>query len=376
MTGNQLEGDGVVVREVSSPTGPVAVLTDPTEPAPGVPVLGPSIGEYPVYDATLYEVMTTDTARNELFHQALAARCRGKRVLDVGTGADLNWALAAARCGARQVDAVEVVEASYHAAGQKLAALEDRALAERIRLHLGVSTELTLPDRADLCVGEVIGSVAGAEGAAAVMADVRARLLAPGGVIVPHRAVTLAAGATLREVLGGRPAAFSASWLPYLSGIFAATGGPLDVRLRVRNPAADARVTDSAEVEVLDLNGELPTDQEHQVDLAITRRGALDGVLTWMRLECAPELPPLDALQTQTNWASVFFPLFDEEITVAPGDRLTVRFQTLLSDDGVHPDYQLTATLTASGRQHTGRHVSRHHGPAFRATGAHRRLFP
>src|SRR5207245_2606452 len=115
--------------------------------------------------------------------RALAALCPGRRVLDVGTGADLNWAREAIRCGARQVDAVEVIEQSYLAAGRRLAGLPDR---DRIILHLGSSAELALPERAEVCVGEIIGSVAGAEGAAAVMSDVRARLLTADGVIVPH----------------------------------------------------------------------------------------------------------------------------------------------------------------------------------------------
>jgi type I protein arginine methyltransferase len=360
------------LHEIATRAGRVSVLVDPDSPGPDSPSLGPSIGEHPIFDGAIYAVMTNDSARNERFQRALSALCPGRRVLDVGTGVDLNWAREAIRYGALQVDAVEVIEQSYLAAGRLLAELPER---DRITLHLGSSTELALPERAEVCVGEIIGSVAGAEGAAAVMLDVRTRLLTVDGVLVPHRAATLAAGATLAGVLGGRPIAFSVDWLPYLLAIFAADG-PGDVRLRVRNPVPDALVTDAVEVEVLDFNGDLQTEQERHVVLTVRRAGFLDGILAWLQLWCSPDEQPLDALATRTNWASVYFPLFDEEIPVSPGDQLTLQFTTRLSEDGIHPGYFLSATLRANGRAYTGSHASPHHNPGFGSSAIYRRLFP
>ncbi|HTZ45032.1 MAG TPA: hypothetical protein VMB79_14310 [Jatrophihabitans sp.] len=366
-------GPAVEIRRLDTDAGPVPVLVELGEPAAGEPRLGPSIGEYPVYDTALYATMTQDAARNELFRAALAALCPGRRVLDLGTGADLLWAVESHRAGARHVDAVEVIEQSYRAADRVRAGLAHPAA---ITLHHGTSTELALPDRVDVCVGEVIGSLAGAEGAAAVMADVRERLLTADGVIVPHRAVSLAAGASLRQLLGGRTIAFAPSTVPYLAGVFAAGGGPHDVRLRVTDPAAAALLTDHAEVESLDFNGNLRTTQEHEVSLTVRRPGVLDGLLTWLRLWCVAGGPELDALATRTNWASVFFPLFDEEIAVAVGDRLDVRLHVRPGEDGLHPDYLVTARLTTAAGTHEGRLASRHRGSAFRASRIHRDLFP
>ena len=229
---------GTIIHELATHTGTVRVRVDAGDVEPGRPALAPSYGEYPMYDGAVYQTMTDDVARNERFSVALAACCPGSRVLDVGTGADLNWALESIRQGACHVDAVEVIEQSYRAAEKTLA---QAGRQDSITLHHALSTEPDLAVRADVCVGEVIGSVAGAEGAAAVMVDVRERLLGPGGVIVPHRAATLAAGVTLRAVLGNRIAGVRARRASLLAAIFTSTGGPRDVRLRVSDPTAEGR---------------------------------------------------------------------------------------------------------------------------------------
>ncbi|MEU6451292.1 hypothetical protein [Streptomyces sp. NPDC046979] len=240
-----------------------------------------------------------------------------------------------------------------------------------------MSTSLRFAPRADVCVAEVIGSLAGAEGAAAVLADARTRLMEPGGLVIPHRAVTLAAAVRLSDLLPDQPVAFAESALHYLRDILDWHGRPFDVRLRVENPPADALLSEGAPVEVLDFNGDLQTQQCTTTGLAITRPGLVDGVLTWLNLWCLPDDEPLDALRMKTNWATIYLPLFDSPMPVEPGDVLELTFAAALSDDRVHPDYQLQAVLhTADGRQHRGSLVSPHHGGAFRSHAIYRELFP
>jgi type I protein arginine methyltransferase len=351
----------------------VPVLTD-EHVIPGAgPELWPSFGEYPVYDDVVYQTFTTDSLRNERFRSALSALAPGRTVLDIGTGQELYWARESVLQGARHVFAMEVMPESY-----RIACVNHRKwkLADRVTLLQGLSTVLEIAPKADVCVSEIIGSVAGAEGAAAVLTDARRRHLLPGGVFIPDRSATLAAAACLRKILDTQHVAFSPGALPYLARIFAWNGGPFDVRLRIRNPAADGIVSSSEQVELLEFNGELLTAQEREVSLVVQRRGRVDGVLTWMRLWCRPGEPPLDALRDRTNWATVYFPLFREEIPVEPGDRLDLRFTVSLSDDGIHPDYQLTAMLRTSHGGYPATHVSAHHGQTFRADAQHRRLFP
>nr|WP_024126772.1 class I SAM-dependent methyltransferase [Streptomyces sp. F2]AHE39498.1 Hypothetical protein pFRL4_265c [Streptomyces sp. F2] len=362
------------IQHIEIPGHTLSVRVDPGPEREGRPALWPSVGEYPIYDPFLYTTMTTDDERNHRFRAALAHLAPDRRILDIGTGQDLLWAREGVQAGARHAVAIEVIEDAFHKAAANLPALES---PDRITLLLGESTRLRFAPRADVCVAEIIGSLAGAEGAAAVLADARTRLLEPGGLVIPHRAVTLAAAVRLSDLLPEQPVAFAEAALPYLRSIFGWHGSPFDVRLRVENPPADALLSEGAPIEVLDFNGDLQTQQRTTTHLAITRSGLVDGVLTWLNLWCLPDEEPLDALSMKTNWATIYLPLFDSPVPVETGDVLELTFAAALSDDRVHPDYQLQAVLrTADGQQRRGSLISPHHGGAFRSHSLYRDLFP
>ncbi|WP_052709558.1 class I SAM-dependent methyltransferase [Streptomyces sp. NRRL S-495] len=336
-------------------------------------VLWPSIGEYPVYDSALYGALTSDESRVERFRAAVRALAPGRRVLDIGTGEHLNWARESVSCGASGAVAIEAMAETFrNASANRLA----WGLADRVTLLHGESTELEIGPPAEVCVAEVIGSVAGAEGAAAVLADARRRHLVPGGVVVPHRCVTRAAAVNLREVLGGAPVAFAPEAVPYLERIFEWNGAPFDVRLRIGDPDPEALLSTEEEVEVLDFNGDLRAEQERRVRLTVRRPGSVDGVLTWLRIACLPDEEPLDALRDPTSWASVYFPLFDAEVPVERGDTLDLTFRVRTGADGVHPDYHLAATLRTAAGELSATHGSPHRGRGFREHPVHRTLFP
>lgn len=359
--------------ELTSASGPLRVLAH-VRPAPaGTPALGPSIGEYPVYDADCYRILAADVGRNTRFRAALRALAADRTALDIGTGGQLFWAREALDAGAAGVVAIEVMEPTYRQAATHLA---QGGLANRIDLLHGLSTELTLDQPADVCVAEIIGSVAGAEGAAAVLGDARRRHLRPEGRTIPHRCTTQAAVVGLRAVLGGREVAFDPATLPFLERLTAWHGRPFDPRLRVRDPDPAAVVSTDAPVEVLDFNGDLRTGQKHTVTLTMTGPGQVDGVLTWLRIACLPEEEPLDALRDGTSWATVYFPLFDTELPVASGDTLDLSVSTSLGADGIHPDYHLRGTLRTAVGTVTGEHHSPHSGAPFRHHPHYRTLFP
>ncbi|MFF8950726.1 class I SAM-dependent methyltransferase [Streptomyces sp. NPDC014940] len=333
----------------------------------------PSIGEYPVYSEILYDTLSSDALRNERFRAALRALAPGRLVLDIGAGQHLNWARESIRCGARHAVAMEIMDETFRAAEQNLRAW---GLDEAITLLHGDSGDLAVQPRADLCVAEIIGSIAGAEGAAAIFTDARRRLMTDDGVIIPDRCTTRAAGACLRQVLDRHEIAFSPSAVPHLTKIFAWNQGPFDVRLRIKDPDRRGVVTTSAVIEELPFNGDLRTEQEQRVELEVDRTGHVDGVLLWLQLFHLPSCPPLDALNDPTSWASVYVPLFPTEIPVERGDRLTLTVVTRISDDGIHPDYHVTGRLSTANGRHAGEHLSAHHGRTFQSHPVYRALFP
>jgi hypothetical protein len=61
----------------------------------GKPIeLWPSIGDYFVYDELIYQALTGDEARNELYRRALRGLVEDRVVVDLGTGwrgSALSW---------------------------------------------------------------------------------------------------------------------------------------------------------------------------------------------------------------------------------------------------------------------------------------------
>ncbi|MGW7531797.1 hypothetical protein [Amycolatopsis sp. NPDC054798] len=335
------------------------------------PSLWPSVGEYPVYDPFLYYLMTHDDIRNNSFRTALRAVAGGRSVLDIGTGQDLNWALEAVRNGARRVIAVEQIDESYAEARRLHADLPERAA---IQLQHCTSFELMLDDPAEVCVAELIGTIASSEGMLATMADAHARLLRPGATVIPAACSTMAGAVSLRSIFPSG-LAFASHTLPYLDTIFDSYGRAFDIRLAIANMDPNSVVSTTEPVEELVFDGSSPLDDVVDTRLKMLRDGQVDGIACWIRLDTGNDNRIVDSLVDRTNWIPVYFPLFDIPIPVSAGDVLAIRFERRTSDDGVHPDYLVHGELTTTSGTASGSTISRHHNGPLGGSAAHRELF-
>ena len=128
--------------------------------------------------------MLNDRVRTSGFFAGLAeVVTAGDVVVDIGTGTGV-LAIAAARAGAKHVYAVEASGIGKMAK----AVFEANGLADRITLVQGWSTRITLPERADVLVSEIIGNDPLGEDVLQVTVDARKRLLKPGARLVPSKA--------------------------------------------------------------------------------------------------------------------------------------------------------------------------------------------
>lgn len=139
--------------------------------------------------------MIRDRARTERYIEAIRKTIRaGDVVVDIGTGTGV-LAIAAAQAGASRVYAVEaasigrVAEAMFQANGY----------GDRITLVEGNSTQVELPERADVLVSELIGAEPLGERIQEVTRDAIARFLKPGARMVPSRIDVLALPLTMPE---------------------------------------------------------------------------------------------------------------------------------------------------------------------------------
>lgn len=126
--------------------------------------------------------MLSDQARTRAFLEAIAKVVQpGDTVLDIGTGTGI-LALAAARAGAKKVYAIESSQIAESAA----AMFEKNGVADRVTVIRGWSTQVSLPEKADVLVTELIGNDPYEEQLDAVVRDARRRLLTPNARVIPE----------------------------------------------------------------------------------------------------------------------------------------------------------------------------------------------
>lgn len=234
--------------------------------------------------------MTNDHERVWRFEEAVRLCALGRRVVDAGCGANLDWSLAALRAGAASVVAVEQSPVAFAAASEKLVGFE---AGGRVELRQGRSHDLTLDDRADVLVTETVGAIAGSEGIARIVDDARASLLLPEAHVIPHEVRTVAALADLRTLLGGQAPSLGVLAGHYAEEIFEFAGSRFDLRLVVSDPYPSGVHSESGTVERITLNPRRSTENEQATRVRVSRGGTVDGVALWLQMTVHPDVPVL-----------------------------------------------------------------------------------
>jgi protein arginine N-methyltransferase 1 len=179
----------------------------------------------------------------------------------------------------------------------------------------------------------------------------------------------------LEEWLGAPPA-FCAGFIggARLQRIFRECGAPFDVRLGLQDAPEILLSEPGVFEDVQFMEPEHPATQLSL--LTITRAGRMDGLLLFIQLYCDPLSAPIDSYHQMTSWRPIFIPIFETAQQVEAGDELQVLVQRRLSDNGIHPDYHISAALARGERAVTSsRFLSSHHGPAYKQNAFYAGLF-
>ncbi|MBA3439856.1 MAG: amino acid adenylation domain-containing protein, partial [Pyrinomonadaceae bacterium] len=332
--------------------------------------LWPSVGEYQIYDELLYYAMTNDQRRNSSYKAAINRLVKDKVVVEVGTGKDAILARFCVEAGAKKVYAIEALDKSYELAK---ALIERLGLEERIILVRGYSSEVQLPEKADVCVSEIIGTIGSSEGTAPILNDAR-RLLKGNGKMIPQRCLTKIAAVRLPDEISVNPA-FTEQTAYYTEKVFEQVGHKFDVRLCVKNFPLSNLLSNAQVFEDLDFTGHTAPEYEREVSFTINRDNRFDGFLLWINLHTA-EGEVIDNLEDEYSWLPVYFPVFDPGVEVAEGDRVKAVCSATLSDNGINPDYKIQGSLIRqSGEVVRFNFESFHHQPAYKTNGFYERLF-
>ena len=292
------------------------------------------------YTERLYAEMRDDAKRTSAYEDALRHLAAGRVVLDLGTGGLALLAVMAARAGASRVYALESNAEACEAARRTVAEL---GLQQVIEVLEGYSTEQpALPEPPSLLVHEILGEVAGCEGAARCVADAHARLLAPGAVAVPASARSLCA-----------PCSWPSGeyWASLPNPVLSPPPG---AALKLPRFPREATLAPAQPFEQLDFGsataGRLAEPQHSRISFGLARAASLRGLALHIEVAFPPlaegAAPRVSSADEGSHWPTVLVPL-PQPAEVAVGDTLVVEAEARSTDE--QPRYSFHVWLQRAG---------------------------
>jgi protein arginine N-methyltransferase 1 len=284
------------------------------------------------YPDWMYELMETDEIRNQPYRDTIREVVAGKVVLELGTGRKALWAVCCALAGAQKVYAVEANKQAYQ---QSLTLLKARNI-DNVHLICGFSDKITLPERCEVLVHDLIGNIASSEGMIPFIEDAKRRLLTPDAVHIPQRCVTctvLADDPTL--TLAERTFSYALRGFQRLDRLrFVRVFG-----FRPQDALSEPSVFE-------DFTFHQAQEFQHSVrlDMEIKRDGVLQGVFFFLRIYFN-DTRVLDTWASHTCWEKPFV-RFTQPTRVKAGDRVELCIQSDLSGT---PRYSLQLAHQVNG---------------------------
>jgi amino acid adenylation domain-containing protein/non-ribosomal peptide synthase protein (TIGR01720 family) len=332
----------------------------------------PSIAEFFVYDDLAYGAMAGDETRNAAYRAAFARHLPGRIVLEVGPGAEAVLSRMAIAAGARKVYAVEI---NPIVADQARARLRREGLEGRVEVITGDIMTVALPEKADICISEIVGAIGGAEGSAILIEATRRWLKDPAAQI-PARSLTRIAGVSLDGL--GESLGFPEPAAAYAERIFAQEGRRFDLRLCLKNLPLDRIVTGADVLEDLDYRATLAPAARHAIRLPVTAEGRIDALLAWLHLVVDAGHPDeaVDILHSRGSWLPVVLPLDAPSPVLQRGDDVVAVVTRQPCANGLNPDFRIEGSFRRDGVE-IGAFLCEapHVAPGFRASPLHAAAF-
>ena len=279
-----------------------------------------------MYSLHFYGQMLADEPRMEAYAAALRQVVKPDSVvMDLGCGPGV-FALLACQLGARRVYAVE----PENVIGLAREAAAANGFADQIEFFEKLSTEVTLPEPADLIVSDLRGVLPWFQQHLPSIIDARKRLLACGGVLIPCRdilwAALVEAPEQYEELIG--PWSRNSFDLDLSSGARLITNTWRKAHLKPEQFLAEPvcwTAVDYYEVESV--------DKQAEISWRVARHGTAHGVAVWfdseltdnIRFSNHPGAPRM-------IFGQGLFP-FSNPVAVNEGDQIKLRLEARMIED-------------------------------------------
>lgn len=279
-----------------------------------------------MYSIKNYGEMILDATRMDAYVAALrGAVTPGAVVLDIGTGTGI-FAMLACQLGARRVFAVDPSDSIVVA--EEIAAAN--GLSRSIEFFQAMSTEITLPERADVVISDMHGVLPQFRRHLVAIKDARERHLAPGGAMIPARESIWAAVVEAPEQFHGitSPWSDNAYGLDMSAARRMMTNTCFREAIRHDQLLADPKLCGTLDHQVLD-----SPHFNSSTAFSISRPGRGHGLCLWfdsilaegIELSNAPDKPRLIYGRLYLPWP--------EPVDLKPGQKIAVTLRADLVGD-------------------------------------------
>jgi protein arginine N-methyltransferase 1 len=280
------------------------------------------------YSILDYGWMINQRARTKPWVEALRLAIQpGSVVLDIGTGTGF-FAFLACQFGAARVYAVEPDDAIEVA---KICAA-DNPRSDRITWLQGFSTEIELPEKVDVVIGDLHGNLPFHTGNITSLIDARRRHLKPGGRMIPSRDVLFAAPAHAPDAYTNviEPWSSNEYGIDFHAGLTFASNN--FTRMKPEPVALESLLAEPVSWGAIDYSQVESPNLDCRVEWRIERAGTLHGLYVWFDGELAEGLGYSNAPNLQAlPYGRTFFPL-EQPVDVIVGDLMSARLSATLVD--------------------------------------------
>lgn len=276
--------------------------------------------------------MLNDRARTEAYLRAIPEVVRpGDTVVEIGTGSGI-LSMAAARAGARHVYTIEAGTIGKSAE----AVFEANGFADRITLIPGRSSHVTIPERADVLISEIIGNEPFQERVLESTLDAIQRFLVPAARLVPQSIRVYAVPVRVPSPLLASYF-FTESTRARWNDWYGVDFSPLDrgnppASMRIFQRPQAARdwiwVSEPALLTTVDFASGHPPNVDCEARVISKLDETVNGIITFFDLQLTPAVSLSTnptTVDAECSWQLPVWILSDP-IFVRSGDALTIRY--------------------------------------------------
>lgn len=282
------------------------------------------------WSLTRYYILVFDKLRMQAYKEAIRKQVKGKIVLEIGVGALAPLARMAVDSGARKVYAIE---ANHQSARFAKRMIQRDGLDDKIEILEGFSQDISLKEKADVLVHEIIGYMGSDEGMAPAVSDAKERLLKPGANLIPLGCKVQCApippiNTSARSLL-----------IKIYERLFYNVRKK-ENRYHVWNYPKTDLLCEPQVYENKDFTGEIALKEESTLRFEMKRTGKFGGFLFWNNIEVSDE-NDIDCFQG-TTWGCVYIPFYEGQSEIKPGDQIVLNCYQDLTHS---PRYRFSASL-------------------------------